>query len=57
MRKNRNSDVVTSSHHESEEEENESLDDSGEDWKPEKVSFEFCTLPNRYNKFTYWTCC
>lgn len=38
-RKNRSSDVVTSSHHDSEEE--ESVDDSGEDWQPEKVSFDF----------------
>lgn len=38
MRKNRNADVVTSSHHESEEEHEQSVDDSEEDWKPEKVS-------------------
>lgn len=37
MRKNRNSDVVTSSHADSEEEQEQSVDDSEEDWKPEKV--------------------
>lgn len=38
MRKNRNSDVVTSSHQkDSDEEQEQSFDDSEEDWKPEKV--------------------
>lgn len=38
MRKSRNSDGVSSSHNESEEEEQEqSVDDSEEDWQPEKV--------------------
>lgn len=39
MRKNRSSDVVTSSHHDSDEEQDQeqSLDDSEDDWKPEKV--------------------
>lgn len=38
MRKSRNADVVTSSHHSDEEEE---LEDSEDDWQPEKVSFLF----------------
>lgn len=39
MRKNRNSDVVTSSHHDSEKDQDQeqSVDDSEDDWKPEKV--------------------
>lgn len=40
MRKSRNADVVTSSHH-SDEEEAEELEDSEEDWQPEKVRFLF----------------
>lgn len=38
MRKSRNADVVTSSHHSDEEEE---LEDSEDDWQPEKVRFLF----------------
>lgn len=38
MRKSRNADVVTSSHADSDDEQEQSVDDSEEDWKPEKVS-------------------
>lgn len=56
MRKNRSADVVTSSHHDSDEEhDQEDLEDSEDDWKPEKVTnrleclltFHFVNKPNR----------
>lgn len=50
--KNRSSELVTSSHADSEEEQEQSVDDSEEDWKPEKV----CTrrridFPRKTQKF------
>lgn len=55
MRKSRNADVVTSSHH-SDEEEAEELEDSEEDWQPEKVRFLFSKsiMMNRLLKMADW---
>lgn len=49
MRKNRNSDVVTSSLNESDDEQDQeqSVDDSEDDWKPEKVRWPFLWIQNQ----------